>query len=494
MLVFTPDDAAPSSWHGAKVVPVSGFPLPFYPSDTLRLSPGIDAGLWSSLEAFKPDVLHVSSPGLMVFAGIALANFLALPLVISYHTHVPQYIPKYAWEGIVEPSQSMMWSVIRMCSEAANLTLVTSTAMQRELQQEGCKRVVVWQRGVDTESFHPRFWSEEMRRKMIMRGMEHLPDGGEAGTRRMMKMQSTLSTEKQKQTIATETSTTSTNLDGDSRQHNSTTIASPVTITEPDVMNPIIGYVGRLGSEKNVKALRQIVSMLPTDVRQRTTLVLVGDGPARAELEEYFGGGEGDLGATLDFRTVFTGMLHGEELSKAYASIDVFVMPSETETLGFVVLEALASGVPVVAVASGGLLDIIDESKGGGFFYQPGDYTSAASIVTRILKMDASQRQAVSEAARQEVMPWGWQAATERLRTETYTRAIRRTRVKRIMRRLVMRLAPSYILARIRDVIVWLISFAKMKRTIPTVAASIAVLISFAAILALKTALKTIAT
>ena len=369
-----------------------------------------------------------------------------------------------------------------MCSEAANLTLVTSTAMQQELQQEGCKRVVVWQRGVDTDAFHPKFWNKETRRKMIMSGMEHLPDGGEADLRRMMKMQSTFTTGKL--TVATGSN------DKDSLD---AALVSPLTISEPDVMNPILGYVGRLGSEKNIKALREIVSLLPRDIRRRTTLVLVGDGPARAELEEYFGGGEVEGAGALEFRTVFTGMLHGEELSKAYASIDVFIMPSETETLGFVVLEAMASGVPVVAVASGGLLDIIDESKGGGRFYQPGDYPAAAEIIENIVTMDQQTRKAMGEAARREVIPWGWQAATEKLRTETYTRAIRRTRLKRIMRKLLMRLAPSYLLARMRDVVVWFTNFVKMKRTVPTVAASIAILISFAAIIALKTALKKIA-
>ena len=54
-------------------------------------------------------------------------------------------------------------------------------------------------------------------------------------------------------------------------------------------------------------------------------------------------------------------MLTGEELSSAYASADVFVMPSETETLGFVALEAMASGLPVVAVAAGGLVDIVTQ-------------------------------------------------------------------------------------------------------------------------------------
>ena len=53
--------------------------------------------------------------------------------------------------------------------------------------------------------------------------------------------------------------------------------------------------------------------------------------------------------------------MQGEELLQAYASADVFMMPSESETLGFVVLEAMASGLPVVAVAAGGLTDILTE-------------------------------------------------------------------------------------------------------------------------------------
>jgi sulfoquinovosyltransferase len=67
------------------------------------------------------------------------------------------------------------------------------------------------------------------------------------------------------------------------------------------------------------------------------------------ELKTYFAG----------YPVHFAGELHGEELSRAFASGDIFVMPSDSETLGFVVLEAMASGVPVVGVAAGGLVDLI---------------------------------------------------------------------------------------------------------------------------------------
>ncbi len=67
-------------------------------------------------------------------------------------------------------------------------------------------------------------------------------------------------------------------------------------------------------------------------------------------------------------------MLRGQELREGYASADIFMMPSESETLGFVVLEAMAAGLPVIAVAAGGLLDIIT---------QPGTTGAGAYVSTR---------------------------------------------------------------------------------------------------------------
>ena len=80
--------------------------------------------------------------------------------------------------------------------------------------------------------------------------------------------------------------------------------------------------------------------------------------------------------------TVFTGMLLGDDLAAAYASLDVFVMPSESETLGFVVMEAMASGVPVVAVRKGGLQDILTNTPEVGQLYPSGDFATAAKYTT----------------------------------------------------------------------------------------------------------------
>ena len=72
-----------------QIVNVLGFKLPFYKSSTLLLSLGLSIRVFWHLIMTRPDVIHVSSPGILVFAGILYAKLLDLPLVVSYHTHVP---------------------------------------------------------------------------------------------------------------------------------------------------------------------------------------------------------------------------------------------------------------------------------------------------------------------------------------------------------------------------------------------------------------------
>jgi glycosyltransferase involved in cell wall biosynthesis len=116
-------------------------------------------------------------------------------------------------------------------------------------------------------------------------------------------------------------------------------------------------YVGRLSTEKNLDGLDALVTAIPG-----TRLVLVGDGPYRTALEARFRG----------LPVTFLGLRHGVELARLYASADVFVFPSLTETFGQVVQEAMASGLPVLAYRSGGVQDLFEHGR-EGYLCTPGD-------------------------------------------------------------------------------------------------------------------------
>ncbi len=132
---------------------------------------------------------------------------------------------------------------------------------------------------------------------------------------------------------------------------------------------PLLLCVGRLGAEKNLHSLAPVLAEMP-GVR----LAFVGDGPERARLERTY----------RDLPVTFAGFLSGEALASAFASADVFVMPSTTETLGFVALEAMASGLPVVAADAGGVRDVVQHEE-TGFLYDPAESKGALEPIRRLL-------------------------------------------------------------------------------------------------------------
>ena len=162
-------------------------------------------------------------------------------------------------------------------------------------------------------------------------------------------------------------------------------------------------YIGRLSAEKQIERIRPVLDALP-DAR----LALVGDGPFRQQLESLFAGSA----------THFVGYLAGEELAAAYASGDAFLFPSSTETLGLVLLEAMAAGCPVVAANRGGIPDIVSDGINGCLYEPEGPDGGAGSLTaaTRRLLDDPSRLQELRLASRREAERWGWRAATEQLR------------------------------------------------------------------------------
>ncbi len=333
VLVFCPDGGL-KEYKGVKIHGVSSIPLPLYPELNLAIPrPTIR---WA-LERFKPDLIHVVNPAVLGVGGIYYAKTMNIPLVASYHTHLPQYLQHYGLGAL----EGLLWELLKLGHNQAHLNLCTSTAMVKELVNHGIERVDLWQRGVDTEMFQPHLATQQMRSRL-------------------------------------------------SNGH-------------PD--SPLLLYVGRLSAEKEIEQIKPVLECFPN-----ARLALVGNGPNREVLEEHFKG----------TATNFVGYLQGLELASAFACADAFVFPSRTETLGLVLLEAMAAGCPVVAARSGGIPDIVTDGV-NGYMFDPSDPGGAIAATKRLLEAKDTREQ-MRQNARLEAEKWGWASATCQL--QNYYQAV----------------------------------------------------------------------
>jgi phosphatidylinositol alpha 1,6-mannosyltransferase len=133
-----------------------------------------------------------------------------------------------------------------------------------------------------------------------------------------------------------------------------------------------IGFVGRLVLEKGLDVLAATAAEL-TQRGVRHCVLVVGDGPARAWIEERLP------------NAIYTGFQGGPDLARAYASMDIFFNPSSTETFGNVTLEAMASGLPVVAAGAGGTLSLVEDGV-SGLLTLPDSADQSADAIQRLVK------------------------------------------------------------------------------------------------------------
>lgn len=321
-------------FEGTPVHGVSAFPFPLYPELKLAV-PRPSVG--RVLKKFRPDIIHAVNPAVLGVTAFLSSSSHRVPLLVSYHTHLPKYL-RYYGLGFLE---GLLWSCMRSTYNRADLTLATSQPMQAELEARGIHRVHLWRRGVDTELFHPGKASAEMR----------------------------------------------------------------VRLTAGHPEDRLLVYIGRLSAEKEIERCRQVLEALP-GVR----LALVGDGPQRQKLEAYFAGTP----------THFAGFMEGEELAAAFASADAFFLPSRTETLGLVLLEAMAAGCPVVTPLAGGTSDVVQDGV-TGFLYDPESAMGAANAIGKLL-FNPQLRAEMGQRARADAENWSWGAATYQL--EQYYRKV----------------------------------------------------------------------
>lgn len=155
----------------------------------------------------------------------------------------------------------------------------------------------------------------------------------------------------------------------------------------------VVLNVGRLAPEKNLKLATRAFAAIAAEF-PRARMVWVGDGPARAGLERRHP------------QHIFTGTRQGEALAACYASADLFLFPSLTETYGNVVPEAMASGLAVLAYHDAAAAELIVDGE-NGLTVAPGAAEAFIAAALRLAK-DADLRQRCREAARHRVEPIGW--------------------------------------------------------------------------------------
>lgn len=326
VLIFAPGDR-PSEFDGARVEGMRGSRFPLYPELTLSLP---RASIRQSLLDFKPDLIHVADPACLGVAGIYYSDVLSLPLVISYHTRLPKYLHYYGLSAL-EPA---VWKLMRVRHNKAQLNLCTSSVMQEELKKHGVERLALWPKAVDTNEFHPRFASSDMR----------------------------------------------------------------AWLSEGHPKSPLFLYVGRLSAEKGIEKLRSVLEAIP-DAR----LAIVGGGPHQKTLEAHFAG----------TATFFAGYLTGQRLSEAMASVSALVLPSKTETLGLVLMEAMAAGSLVIGANAGGIPDVISD-RVNGFLFDP-EFPGDLVDVARRVVTEPAVCELLRANARQQSEQWSWAASTQQL-------------------------------------------------------------------------------
>jgi glycosyltransferase involved in cell wall biosynthesis/predicted metal-dependent phosphoesterase TrpH len=338
--------------------------VPFYPGLKIGV-PSLSAAVQTLAEG-SFDALHVCSPGPVGVAGALLARALSLPLIGSYHTELTAYARLRSENSGIAETMSM---AVGAFYNACDLVLSPSPASDEALASIGmaAEKVLRWDRGVDTSRFDPSLRDESLAASWALR-------------------------------TSGETQVAMTQVAMPPARAGGAHIRDSHTLDADKPIN--ILYAGRITREKGAELLAEaFLRARKRDPRLR--LVLAGGGPEQRRLRERVGE-----------HASFLGWLEGAELARAYASADVFLFPSATDTFGQVILEAQASGLPVLAVGAGGPLALVRD-RVTGLLRDP----DADQLADALVELAASPllRERLALTALGEVRERTWERALERL-------------------------------------------------------------------------------
>jgi glycosyltransferase involved in cell wall biosynthesis/predicted metal-dependent phosphoesterase TrpH len=341
---------------------VTEIDVPFYPGLQIGV-PSLPAAVQTLADgAF--DAIHVCSPGPAGIAGVLVARALGLPLIGSYHTELTAYAD-------VRSDQSQVVDAMRLAVGAfygaCDIVLSPSPASDRALAEirMGAEQVLRWDRGVDTSRFDP-----------TLRDPSLLPQG-----KLNVLYSGRITREKGADLLADAF-----------LQARAWALAGSLPGALPGVEDRPGAGDWPNGRGPGLGALDGGIDL---------HLVLAGGGPEQERLAEQLGE-----------HATFLGWLSGTELARIYASADLFLFPSATDTFGQVILEAQASGLPVIAVAEGGPLSLI-EDRATGLLCE----ASAPALADALLELACSPllRGSLSRAALSTVRERTWERALARL-------------------------------------------------------------------------------
>lgn len=326
--VYSPVTDTPAFEPAGTLVPVPSIPVPG--RGEYRIGLGLPGSARADLEAFAPDLVHLSAPDWLGHAAKAWAKARSLPVVASVHTRFETYFDYYGVGFIRRAVEAKLKRFYRDLDEI----YAPSADMAELLQRDGwSSRVRLWSRGVDRHIFRP--------------------DARDPGWRRGLGL-------------------------------------------ADDV--PVVGFTGRLVLEKGLDVVAEVMAELQRRGAPHRLLV-VGDGPARAEFEGRVPG------------ALFAGFLTGADLGRAVACYDMFLNPSVTETFGNVTLEAMASAVPPVAARATGSVSLVADGVSGRLV-PPRDISAYADALEAYAR-DPALRAAHGAASLERARAFDWDSIND---------------------------------------------------------------------------------
>ncbi|MCE9611175.1 MAG: glycosyltransferase [Chthoniobacter sp.] len=342
--------------------PVGEFELPEYELQKLSFPPILQMIDYIQREGFTE--LIISTPGPIGVTALLAAKLLGLRTSGIYHTDFPQYVRILTDDNFLE---TLTWNYMKWFYEQLDLLYVNSEGYRRAWADRGiaADKIRILPRGLDTALFHPsrrdpEFWSKY----------------GIAPGATVLLYVGRVSKEKDLDVIVAAWR----RMKGEGRK------AKGDGTREKEAAD-----VGHSSPSTSTPQAHSELSPFPL------ALAFVGDGPFQKELRQLLPD------------AVFTGYLAGLELARAFASADVFLFPSTTDTFGNVILEALASGVPCLVSDQGGPKDLIVHDT-TGYITRALDVADFTTHVEKIAR-DPARRQAMGVAAHHAAQDRDWAEA-----------------------------------------------------------------------------------